>query len=197
MADVHTSEPQAAIAAHEPMPLHSSPATGSAPALRILSLVARVLLGVVFLVAGAEKLSALDAFGHAIANYQIVPIPLVNIAALLFVWTEIVAGLLLLTGTKVRGSSLVIAMLLGVFLIAILSAMARGLTINCGCFVSAKDIAAAGSAEKAAAAAGDPVGWGKVLEDLGLLLCAIFLVYFPSSYLMLERLSYDSPEGRL
>lgn len=159
------------------------------PAIKTLSLAVRILLGVVFLVAGAEKLSAIDAFAHAIANYQIVPIPLVDIAALLFIWTEIVVGVLLITGIAVRGSGLVVALLLGVFIVAILSAMARGLSINCGCFVSAKDVAAAGgNAEKATASAGEPVGWGKVLEDLALLIGGIFLVYFPTSYLSFERL---------
>lgn len=146
------------------------------PLMQTLSLIARMVLGVVFLVAGAEKLGALDQFGHAIANYQIVPIPLVNIAALLFVWFEITAGILLIAGAAVRGSALVSSALLVAFLIAILTAMARGLKIDCGCFVSANG------------ASGEQVGWPKVMEDVGLLILALFLIYFPHSYLTIDRL---------
>lgn len=146
------------------------------PLMQMLSLVARMVLGIVFLVAGAEKLGVLDQFGHAIANYQIVPIPLVNIAALLFVWIEITTGVLLIAGAAVRGSGLVSTLLLVAFLIAILSAMARGLQIDCGCFVSANG------------GSGEQVGWPKVLEDVGLLVLALFLIYFPNSYLTIDRL---------
>lgn len=156
----------------------------SSPAAMTVSMAVRITLGLVFLIAGAEKLTALDAFGHAIYNYRILPLSMVNIAALLFVWTEIVAGVLLLAGVAVRGAALVTALLLALFLVAILSAMARGLTIDCGCFVSAKDIAAGG---------GEKVGWKKVLEDLALLAGGIFLIYYPKSYLSLERLLRERP----
>jgi uncharacterized membrane protein YphA (DoxX/SURF4 family) len=146
------------------------------PLMQSLSLAARLVLGVVFLVAGAEKLTALDQFAHAISIYQIVPVSMVNLAALLFVWTEITVGVLLIAGGAVRGSALVAGAMLVVFLIAIFSAMARGLEIDCGCFVN-KD-----------GSAGEKVGWPKVFEDVGLLAAALFLVYFPKSYFALDNL---------
>jgi uncharacterized membrane protein YphA (DoxX/SURF4 family) len=158
------------------VPVYTEPSQADRPLMRTLSLAARLVLGTVFLIAGAEKLTALDAFGHAIANYQIVPIPLVNIGALLFVWAEIVIGVLLIAGAAVRGSSLMAGALLILFLVAILSAMARGLQIDCGCFVSAQKSAV------------ETVGWPKVFEDIALLAGAIFLVYFPRSYLTLDGL---------
>jgi hypothetical protein len=54
--------------------------------------------------------------------------------------------------------------------------MARGLQIDCGCFVSAKK------------ATVEQVGWPKVFEDVALLAAAIFLVYFPKSYLTIDGL---------
>ena len=143
----------------------------SSTAMRVLSMGARLFLGSVFLISGAEKLGALKTFGHAIANYEILPEPLSNIAALLFVWTELVVGILLVAGIAIRGSSLLTSGMLMVFLIAIISAIIRGLDIDCGCF--------AGDPE--------PVGWKKVAEDVGLLAVAIFLIYFPKSYLTLDR----------
>ncbi len=145
---------------------------GTHPAIRLTSLAARMLLGIVFLVAGAEKLGALKTFGKSIAAYQILPEELANIVALLFVWTEIVVGILLFAGVAIRGSGLVSSAMLVIFLIAILSAMARGLDIDCGCF--------AGNPQ--------PVGWKKVVEDLGLLAAAVFLIYFPRSYFSIDRL---------
>jgi uncharacterized membrane protein YphA (DoxX/SURF4 family) len=142
------------------------------PALRILSLAARFLLGGVFLVAGAEKLGAMKTFGKSIAAYQILPEQLANIAALLFVWGEITVGILLIAGAFVRGSSLVTSGMLVIFLIAILAAMARGLDIDCGCFPGHPE----------------PVGWKKVLEDIGLLAVAVYLIYFPKSYMTMESL---------
>ena len=147
------------------------------PAMRVLSLAARMLLGIVFIVSGAEKLGALKTFGKSIAAYQILPAEISNILALLFVWTEILVGILLFIGVAVRGSSLVTSGLLVVFLVAILSAMARGLDIDCGCF--------AGNPE--------PVGWKKVAEDLGLLAAAVFLIYFPRSYFSIDHVLRGEP----
>jgi uncharacterized membrane protein YphA (DoxX/SURF4 family) len=110
------------------------------PGFRIAALVARVVLGVVMLIAGAEKLGALEAFGANIYNYQILPVELVNIAALLFVWAEITVGVLLVVGAGVRGSAMLSGLMLALFIVAIGSAMARGLKIDCGCFVG-KDAA--------------------------------------------------------
>ena len=137
-----------------------------------LSFAARMFLGVLFLIYGAEKLTNVADFAHNIYNYRILPLPLVNIAALLFIWTEITVGILLIAGAAVRGSALVTGAMLVTFIIAILAAMARGLEIDCGC--------TAGSNEK--------VGWLKVFEDLGLLAVAIFLVYYPKSFLTIDRL---------
>lgn len=150
----------------------SKPDLASHPAMQALSLAVRLFLGTVFLVSGAEKLGALRTFGKSIAAYQILPEELSNIMALLFVWTEIIVGVLLFAGALVRGSALVTSGMLLVFLVAILSAMARGLDIDCGCF--------AGKPE--------PVGWKKVAEDVGLLAAAVFLIYFPRSYFTIDRL---------
>jgi len=145
------------------------------PAMQWISLAVRLALGVLFLVSAAEKLPTLSDFGHAIANYKILPISLVNIAALLFVWTEMAVGVMLIAGAGVRGAAFVSGAMLTLFIIAIITAMARGLEIDCGCFAPGK-----GGAEK--------VGWPKVFEDLAFLAGAVFLIYFPKSPLTLDRL---------
>lgn len=145
------------------------------PALQWISLAVRLALGVLFLVSAAEKLPILSDFGHAIANYKMLPLSMVNIAALLFVWTEMVLGVMLIAGAGVRGAGFVSGALLLLFIIAIITAMARGLEIDCGCFAPGQ-----GEAEK--------VGWPKVFEDLAFLAGAVFLIYFPKSPFTLDRL---------
>lgn len=147
----------------------------STPTVKALSLGVRLFLGIVLLTAGAEKLTALDPFAHAIANYKILPLAMINIAALAFVWMEIVSGILLIAGAAVRGTGLVSAALLLTFIIAISIALARGLQIDCGCFAATPG------------ATPEKVGWPKLMEDIGLLAAAIFLVYFPHSYFTIDR----------
>ena len=146
------------------------------PAIEGLSFAARMVLGMIFLVSGAEKLAGLEAFAHAIANYKLLPFALSNFVAVLFVWTEIAIAVLLICGAAVRGAALVTGTMLLLFLIAIVSAMARGLEIDCGCFAPG------------AGAAPEKVGWPKVFEDLALLAGAIYLIYLPKSPLTIDRL---------
>ena len=144
--------------------------------IRWISFIARLVLGVIFLVSGAEKLGTLDAFSHAIANYKMLPLSLINVAATLIVWTEIVVAIFLIAGAAVRGAALVTGSMLVLFIVAILTAMARGLDIDCGCFAPGEG----GEPDK--------VGWPKVFEDLAMLAGAIFLIYFPKSPFTVDRL---------
>lgn len=146
------------------------------PAIEFLSLAARFTLGIIFLVSGAEKIGTLDAFATAIAHYEIIPEVASNLFASLIVWTEIAIAVLLIAGAAVRGAALTSGVLLTLFIVAILSAMARGLEIDCGCF-------APGSGAEP-----EQVGWPKVFEDLALLAGAVFLIYFPKSPLTIDRL---------
>ena len=146
------------------------------PAIEFLSFAARMTLGIIFLVSGAEKLGDLNAFAQAISNYEIIPVVLSNLFATLIVWTEILVAVLLIAGAGIRGAAMMTGTLLITFIIAIVIAMARGLEIDCGCF-------APGSGAEP-----EQVGWPKVFEDIALLAGAIFLIYFPKSPLTLDRL---------
>jgi len=151
-------------------------ATNEAPWLQGISLAARLLVGFVMLIAGAGKLGAIEQFGHNIYNYGLLPLSLVNIAALIFIWVEIAVGVLLIVGAAVRGSALLSGALLLLFIGAVLWAMSQGLEIDCGCFGNANG------------EGGVKVGWPKVLENFGLLAASIFLIYFPRSYFSLDQL---------
>jgi uncharacterized membrane protein YphA (DoxX/SURF4 family) len=94
----------------------------------------RWILGGVFILAGASKVFQPAQFATAVANYRLLPHELINLAAIMLPPIELAAGLLLIAGAWVRGSALVLTGLCGVFLFAIVSALARGLNIECGCF---------------------------------------------------------------
>jgi putative oxidoreductase len=140
---------------------------------RWLLFVSRIVLGTVFVVASIDKIAVPDAFAESILAYGIVPYPLVNVAALLIPWLELVCGVLLLCGVRVRPSAAIVTALLAVFIVAISSALLRELKIDCGCF--GKDHLT-------------PVSWMKVAEDTGLLLLGIHAFLFSG-----EKASQEAP----
>lgn len=101
---------------------------------RALTLTARILLGVTFIYASGPKILDPAAFARAIANYHILPPLLINPAALILPWFELVCGVCLLLGRLTRGSALIVAILLLTFIGALAQSLYRGLDIRCGCF---------------------------------------------------------------
>ncbi|MBK7187303.1 MAG: DoxX family membrane protein [bacterium] len=102
--------------------------------MRWLSLVCRLVVGGVFIWASLDKLAHPAEFAKAIHHYRIVPYALLHPAALLLPMVEAVAGVALVIGWQRRGAALACAGMLLVFLVAIGSALVRGLDISCGCF---------------------------------------------------------------
>jgi hypothetical protein len=91
------------------------------------------VLAAIFVFYGASKIPYLADFAQSIENYRILPITFVNAMAITLPWIEVVAGLALLRRKWVPGAIVVIAGMTAVFTAAIVSAIARGLDINCGC----------------------------------------------------------------
>jgi uncharacterized membrane protein YphA (DoxX/SURF4 family) len=120
----------------------------------------RLVLGGLFVYAGAVKvLDPLD-FAQNIRNYQLVGQSLSFIAAIVLPWLEILAGLALILGVWTRGAALVVAGLLVFFIVLTAVTMIRGLDVDCGCF---------GSLSRKS-------GWGVILEDLGMLALSLALL---------------------
>lgn len=95
---------------------------------------ARLVLGGAFLWAGMLKASDVEVFAGQIAAYQLLPHAGNVLLAVTLPYVEILCGALLLGGRKVRPAALLAAGLLLIFAIALVSAWARGLAIDCGCF---------------------------------------------------------------
>jgi uncharacterized membrane protein YphA (DoxX/SURF4 family) len=96
----------------------------------------RWLVGGVFLYAGVTKAADVISFAGEVANYKILPYALNFLVAATLPYIEMMAGTLLVFNRRVRASALVIGGLNLVFIVALVSALARGLDIDCGCFGS-------------------------------------------------------------
>jgi len=88
----------------------------------------------VFIYAGIDKIRDPLQFADSIAAFAILPAVLINMLAMGLPPFEIASGLLLIGPWTRRVGSLAIAIILVVFMIALSSALLRGLTLDCGCF---------------------------------------------------------------
>ena len=102
--------------------------------LLILFHIARFFLGGVFVYASYDKILNPDAFAEAVFNYQILPDNLVNLAAIILPWLELIIGFCLIIGWWIPGAVVIVNALLMVFISASFFNLARGLDIHCGCF---------------------------------------------------------------
>lgn len=101
---------------------------------KYLVITLRVLLGIIFIYSSIGKLFNPADFAKAILRYDFLPVYLVNLLAIFLPWLEFVVGLLLVIGIYKKASALLTGASLVMFLIALISAVARGLDISCGCF---------------------------------------------------------------
>jgi putative oxidoreductase len=129
---------------------------------RRLSLVLRLIIGAVLVLASLGKLTDPSAFADALAAYALLPAVAVAPAAVVLPWIELTAGLALLAGIPARSAGLVAAVLAAGYVAATASALARGLDISCGCF---GDIASSGR-----------LGWGDVAWRMALLAATVQVV---------------------
>lgn len=94
----------------------------------------RWLIGLIFIYAASVKIMNPMAFAEQVDNYRLLPYFGVTLVAAILPWLELGCGLLLIFGRWLPGAMLVLVVLNLVFLTAIISALAKGLDISCGCF---------------------------------------------------------------
>jgi putative oxidoreductase len=138
--------------------------------IEIISVIFRITLGIIFLYAAVGKIDNPEAFFKEISNYRLFPDFISQISAIILPWIELTIGLLLILGIRVKTTSAISFILLVVFTLMVISAWARGLNINCGCFSHRIEY----------------VGLRKVIENLLMMGFSIFLFYVPASVLSLE-----------
>ena len=141
-----------------------------------ITLLARLILGGVLLVAGALKVGNLQKSAMAVRAYELLPTAIANFLGYVLPWLEIGLGLLLIFGVAVSISGLFGAIIMFAFIIAIAQAWARGLSIDCGCF-----------------GGGGPINpdqtkyLSEIIRDIGLFGVGIFLYYFPKGRFALDK----------
>ena len=93
-----------------------------------------VIVGGVFIYAGAIK--ALDPirFANDIDNYKVLPWAVSVRLAFYLPWLEILCGIGLIARRLYLGGLSILALLVFIFVTATISAKIRGLDISCGCF---------------------------------------------------------------
>jgi len=129
---------------------------------RATVLLARLALAAIFLYAAATKLPDMAAFAKDVANYRLLPGPLVPFAAAVVVGIELVVGLALVTGLWARAAALVASGMLVLFVAGLSQALLRGIDLRCGCF---------GGDEAA--------DWWTVLRDVAMLVPALVVLFTP------------------
>jgi len=168
------SSPDSTTALSPPRPARAGGPT-SRPWWPWLVTVLRVGLGAVALAAGAAKVGDLDASVWAVRAYDLLPVPLAEVVGTVLPFAEILAGLLLVTGLFTRWAAGAFALMLAGFAVGIVSAWARGLAIDCGCFGGGGEV--------------DPSATTyltDLLRDGALFLAAVLVAWRPRSRLSLD-----------
>ena len=144
-----------------------------------VGLAVRLVVGGVWIVAGASKVLDPAQSVAAVRAYQLLPGSLVQPLGQLLPVLEVVVGAMLVLGLLTRGAAVISSVLFVAFVVGIASAWARGLTIDCGCF--------GGGGYDPDAASQYP--W-EITRDAALLLLSLFLVWLPSTRLSLDGLLF-------
>lgn len=128
-----------------------------------LELFIRLVIGFLFIYAAVGKIIHPEKFAVVVYNYRVLPVELVNIAAILVPWLEITLGVTLILGIWLETAAFLLSILTIGFIGLIVSAILRGLNIECGCFTLSKT--------------GSLVSWRRVAEDLLILAGSLFIFF--------------------
>jgi len=150
----------------------------------VLGLLARLCMAAVWFISGIAKAVDPRTTLVAVRAYQLFPDSVAELLAAVLPYFEIALGLLLVLGLATRLAAVLSAVLLVAFIAGVISAAARGLSIDCGCFGGGGDV---GSDQTAYTA--------EILRDLGFLLLAGYLIVRPSSPLSVDRWVHGRSAG--
>jgi uncharacterized membrane protein YphA (DoxX/SURF4 family) len=132
--------------------------------------VARIAIGALFIYAASSKFDPIK-FAQEVNNYRLLPAALVNLVAVALPFVELLAGVMLVVGFRVRAGAFTIVGLLCGFILAMCYVWAKGIDIECGCF-----------------GRGTKVGLRAISEDVGMMLLAIEAYVFDRGWFGVDGL---------
>lgn len=147
----------------------------------VLLLALRLFLGGVLVYASLVKIGDPQQFAFGIEAYRLVPEDAKHLTALgAFVvpWMELIVGAMLVLGVWSRSAAAVALSLMGLFVYAVWSVIARDLDVTCGCF----------GKMKGPFGCEGPVGMCKLAENLTLFASALALVVLGPGSIALDGL---------
>ena len=148
-----------------------------------IGLVARLIVGVVDLLAGLVKFPDPAGNVRQVRAFDILPEAIVPTVGHALPTIEIIIGVALILGLLTRVFAVIGALFFLAFIIGIASAWARGLEINCGCFGS-HGVPADPHRQYAV----------DIARDIGLLICCLWLTIWPRTRFALDNVLFPHHE---
>lgn len=165
----------------------SEPAAYSDAPGRVLALLARWLLGALFVYMGMNKALHPEEFLKIIRQYDMVQTPvLLNLIAATLPWFEVLCGLLLVLGVAVRGAALLLVAMLIPFTLLVLR---RALAIH-----AAGDIAFCAIKFDCGCGAGEVFICRKLAENTLLTVISLLLFWRRHHWLGLRSALFPNPD---
>jgi len=130
---------------------------------KYLLYLSQILLSIIFIFSGIEKISDVNYFSISLNNYKIFPLFSQNIIVIIFPWIELIFGILLLFGFYKKEISMIFAFFLFGFIVLIFISILRGLDIECGCFGTLSSV---------------KIGYMKIYENILLLIISLHIFFF-------------------
>lgn len=149
----------------------------------IVGILARLIVGGVWIVAGALKIGSPESSITAVRAYQLLPMGMAETVGRLLPAFELIIGICLVLGVLLRVTGLISALMQLAFIIGIASVWMRGISINCGCFGDG------GAVEDAFS----KYPW-EIARDVGLMLLSLWLVFGPATPFALDRILFKKTE---
>lgn len=141
-----------------------------------ISLVIRLLLGLLFVYAAYDKIIYPYSFYRNLVEYEIVPKALEPLFSILIPWAELIAGTCLFLGLFYRSSGLILLALLIGFEFGIVVNLIRGKDMECGCF----NLDFLGISDK--------LTWKTAIRDIIFILMAAETVFWSHPRIALDQL---------
>ena len=139
-----------------------------------LALLFRLYIGGLFIYAGMYKINYTAEFAETIAGYGLVPYWAVNVLAVVLPWVELISGILLVIGVRVRSATVIIGAMLIMFTASMTINLLKDAPISCGCFHSL----------------GEKISWWTLLRDFIWLVMSVHIFFCDRAFQLERRFSW-------